>query len=289
MNEIWKKYAKKAIKDKMEKWVWSRVLDIYEEEQLKGKTQEFNTVDFNYQDKKYQLIDTPGHKKFIRSMIEGISEDVNIAILLVSMIDNEFEASFERGMMKEHLILARAVGIEYLIVVANKMDVIDWDEKKCKSKIKTITKYLVKNLKLKRENLSVVPISAFDGTGLVDMNGMPDWYKGKSFLKTLDDIPDKKRDQPKNLVVETTRIICDVTILYTKKSVVSLGFIGIVHFNGKESEFVVEKIKGKKFLRSGDDSKCILSLPKKENFCIGMRIILRKDDYTLGFGTVIKV
>ena len=55
------KLNKKRKKIKWKKWVWSRILDIYEEEMLRGKTNEFNEIDFNYQDKTYQLIDTPGH------------------------------------------------------------------------------------------------------------------------------------------------------------------------------------------------------------------------------------
>jgi len=37
-------------------------------------------------------------------------------------------------------IFTRAVGIENLILVANKMDLIDWDEKECKKKVTTITR-----------------------------------------------------------------------------------------------------------------------------------------------------
>jgi len=101
----------KAKADKMEGWVWARVLDIYEEEMSRGKTHEFDTITFENKcvESKplYQLIDTPGHKCFVRSMIEGISENVNIGVLMISMKDNEFTSSFGGGMLREHLILAR--------------------------------------------------------------------------------------------------------------------------------------------------------------------------------------
>jgi len=44
------KLNKKRKKIKWKKWVWSRILDIYEEEMLRGKTNEFNEIDFNYLD-----------------------------------------------------------------------------------------------------------------------------------------------------------------------------------------------------------------------------------------------
>lgn len=60
-------------------------------------------------------------------MIGGISERVHIACAVVSMLPNEFRAGLNGGMLKEHLTLARAIGLEHLIVLANKMDMIAWD------------------------------------------------------------------------------------------------------------------------------------------------------------------
>ena len=154
----------KAANEKMSKWVWARVLDIYEEEMVRGKTHEFTTIDFEHDEKKYQLIDTPGHQKFIRSMIEGISKDVNIAILLVSMLDNEFNSGFIKGTLKEHLLLAKSVGIEYLVIVANKMDLIQWNKDNCNKKINSVIKHIIKDLHWNKNNIRVVPISAFHGT-----------------------------------------------------------------------------------------------------------------------------
>ena len=280
----------KAKEDKMEKWVWSRVLDIYEEEMEKGKTHEYNTVDFNWNNEKYQLIDTPGHQKFVRSMIEGISDDVNIAMLLISMKDNEFESSFERGMLKEHLVLARAVGIEHLIVVANKMDLIEWDEKECKKKVLKVIKYLVKELGWVKQNLHVVPITAFDGVGLVDKEGIPEWYKGKSLMETLNDIPYSIRDNNvvHDGVSENNTFIVDLDILNTNGSIISLGYICVIHYNGLECEIIVDAIGGNKpFLRKGTHSRCSFTTKQNIKIATGTKIILRKNDYTVGFGKII--
>lgn len=59
-----KKIKDKAKQDQMEKWIWARILDIYEEETSRGKTHEFSEIGFTYNDKDYTLIDTPGHQKF---------------------------------------------------------------------------------------------------------------------------------------------------------------------------------------------------------------------------------
>lgn len=295
----------KAQQDGMEKWVWSRVLDIYEEEQLRGKTHQYATVEFKFGDKSYELIDTPGHKSFVRSMIEGISNaHVNIAVLLVSMLENEFESSFERGMLKEHLLLTKAVGIEHIVVLANKMDAIDWSEKLCKDKIKTITKYLVGDLQWDRSKLSVVPISAFQGVGLLDTKGCPDWYKGKSFIETLDSIPDvvpisneclaPKLPPPTNR--PTNRYTVDISVLNTGGLAITVGYNCIMHYDGNECEIVIEKIQGKTkvtdtvVLRNGSpQTKCVVQLMlTTEAIAANTRLIFRKDDYTVGYGTIIK-
>ena len=63
----------------------------YLERKQIGKTQQFSDIGFTYNDKDYTLIDTPGHQSFIRSMKSGISrEGVDIAVLMVSAIENEF-------------------------------------------------------------------------------------------------------------------------------------------------------------------------------------------------------
>jgi small GTP-binding protein len=275
----------KAQEDGASTCIYSRVLDIYEEEQERGKTYEFDTVTFNYKDKQYQLIDTPGHQKFVRSMIEGISQHVNIAVLLISMKENEFEAAFGSGMMKEHMVLCRAMGIEYMILAANKMDLIDWDEKRCKQKVMEVTKYLVKNLGWPKENLFVVPISAFQGIGLVDTVGIPEWYKGKSFLDTLDSLPDKPKEIITDLV-ESDRFVCEVNTFAIEGNIMTPGYLCIAHFNGQENEVTIEKIQGKPFLRGMEKAKCILKLPQKEKLAIGMRVIYRKGVNTVGYGRI---
>lgn len=276
------KIRTKAKLDGMEDWIYARILDIYDEEAIKGKTHEFDSILFEYNKKQYQMIDTPGHQKFIRSMIEGISQDVNIATLLISMKDNEFDSSFGGGSMKEHMLLARAIGIEYMVLITNKMDLIEWDEKKCKEKTMIITKYLVKELGWPKENLFVVPISAMDGTGLVDTVGLPDWYKGKSFLETLDSLPDRQKDSYGELI-ESNRFVCDITNFDT---IMTSSYKCIFHFNGLESESVLEKIQAKQFLRAGDKGKCIFNFPNKEFIAVGMRVILRKGENTVGFGKI---
>ena len=127
----------------MVKSKWARVLDIFEDEMLRGKTHEYVSIDFSYNDQKYELVDTPGHLIFIREMVEGIS-GVQIACLVVSMIDNEFEASFTKETLKEHMLIVKASGVEKVIILANKMDVINWSQDQLTNNCGQVSKFLKK-------------------------------------------------------------------------------------------------------------------------------------------------
>lgn len=78
------------------KWKWARVLDIFEEEMLRGKTHEFIDYSFTFENDKYLLIDTPGHKCYIRSMLCGLSlYPQSVGCLVISL--PEFESGWSRG------------------------------------------------------------------------------------------------------------------------------------------------------------------------------------------------
>ena len=165
----------------MTKWKYARILDIFEEEMARGKTHDFNEIELNYNNQQVILVDTPGHQSFVRAMINGISRNVNTAIILTSMIENEFESSFVRGMLKEHIILARCIGIENIIIVANKMDVIEWNQDIMNDRLKPLLTF-IKKIGLNTKNINIVPLSAWDGINLVDSINVPEWYKGKPLI-----------------------------------------------------------------------------------------------------------
>lgn len=277
-----------SLQRKCSKWQWSRVLDIYEEENVRSKTFEYSTVDFEWEDTTYKLIDTPGHGAFIRSMIQGISSDVNTSILLVSMIENEFESSFERGMLKEHLILARSVGIENLIIVGNKMDLIDWDEKVYNKNIDKVRKFL-KKLRWPEEFIHHIPVSAHTGIGLVDDSDTPEWWDYTPLLTTIKAIDTKRTDGVKGSLVMTDTVYAEVFFMELQGMIASKGYQFMVHCGLDEVPAVIEGIKGKAFVKQGEKAAVKISFDEEILVGKGSRIVLRKDTYTIGFGKVFKV
>ena len=281
------KIKEQAKKDKMEKWIWARILDIYEEEMSRGKTHEFNEISFNYNNKLYKMIDTPGHQGFIRSMISGISRDIDIGVLLVSVIDNEFQSSFDKGMLKEHLILSKAIGIKNLIVLINKMDLINWDQDKYNEKKKIIDEFLTY---INWDNKFFIPISAFSGIGLVDKIDLPNWYNGNSFIDCLDNIEEKIDRFDENEKFLSSKIVIRLNVINSLDSIISPGYSCIIHIDSNEYPITFKHIlNDKKFIKSNMKSKCIIEFSEKILVSENMKFILRKDDFTIGFGKVFKI
>jgi peptide chain release factor subunit 3 len=114
-----------------------------------GKTVETGRAYFETDTRRYTLLDAPGHKTYVPSMISGAAQaDVAILVRLVHPLDRlaltarqvisarrgEFETGFERGgQTREHAMLVKTAGVQRLVVVINKMDdpTVKWEKERC--------------------------------------------------------------------------------------------------------------------------------------------------------------
>ena len=276
----------KAIRDKKESQIYSRMTDIFEEEMEKGKTHEFNEIKFTYEGVDYNIIDTPGHQSFVRSMISGISRDVKSALVVISMKDNEFEASFGSGMLREHLSLAKAVGIENLIVVANKMGLIKWDKDVAAKQLILIKTYLIKELRWNPDKLKIIPVDSYSGVNLLDSGGAPDWIK-KPLFSAIRELPLIVKTETKKLIKITKMKIDGTIIQLPAKELFTKMYLCIAHYDGNETEVSVEQIEGKTFIKQTQNAIITFNLPEEITISVDCRIILRKNDMTIGFGKLL--
>lgn len=294
--------------------MWSRVLDIYTEEREKGKTHEFNLLSLEYQGEQYELIDTPGHKIYIRSLIEGMSlfnPNEVIAILVVSAAKGEFEAGWNGGQTKEDIILARSIGIKNMIVLVNKMDTVNWMENNYNN-IKNEIKPFIKNCKF--DTFTFIPISGYDGIGLIDLENMPSWYSeneaGFCLMDTIKSIVIKENITNTIDVVEEykqpsfKKMQVIIKILQLPSKIATIGFNCILHYDGEEYDVVfddvelIKKVPDKKpikFLKENDSGTIIIqtSIPiNKKNATTRKNtsnLIFRYGTITIGFGKIVKI
>ena len=93
-------------------------IDKTREERERGITIMASHVEYETENRHYAHIDCPGHQNYIKNMITGAAQ-MDGAILVVSAADGPQEQT------REHIILAREVGIPYIVVFLNKMDMVE--------------------------------------------------------------------------------------------------------------------------------------------------------------------
>src|SRR5881227_3799810 len=96
-------------------------IDKAPEEKARGITISIAHVEYQTENRHYAHVDMPGHADYIKNMITGAAQ-VDGAILVVSAADGPMAQT------REHVLLARQVGVPYIIVALNKADMVDDEE-----------------------------------------------------------------------------------------------------------------------------------------------------------------
>ncbi len=97
------------------------MIDKAPEERQRGITINVSHVEYETENRHYAHVDMPGHADYIKNMITGAAQ-VDGAILVVSATDGPMPQT------REHVLLARQVGVPYIVVALNKADVVEDEE-----------------------------------------------------------------------------------------------------------------------------------------------------------------
>jgi len=162
------KFEREAKQRNRDSWFLAFIMDTSEEERAKGKTVEVGRAFFVTEKNRYTILDAPGHKNYVPNMISGAAQ-ADVGVLVISARKGEFETGFEKGgQTREHALLAKTLGIQYLVVVINKMDdpTVEWAQdryEECVGKLKPFLKscgYVIKR------DVKFVPISGLTGANI---------------------------------------------------------------------------------------------------------------------------
>lgn len=96
-------------------------IDKAPEEKARGITINTSHVEYNTPDRHYSHVDCPGHADYVKNMITGAAQ-MDGAILVVSSADGPMPQT------REHILLARQVGVPYIVVFMNKVDMVEDEE-----------------------------------------------------------------------------------------------------------------------------------------------------------------
>jgi len=160
-------------------------IDSAPEERQRGITINISHVEYETDIRHYAHVDAPGHADYIKNMITGAAQ-MDGAILVVAATDGPMAQT------REHVLLAKQVGVPTLLVALNKADMVDDEE--IMELVELEVRELLSSQGFDGDNAPVVPVSA-----LKALEGDPAWTENiLTLMKAVDDfIPDPIRDKDK--------------------------------------------------------------------------------------------
>lgn len=151
------------------------LFDALEEEQEQGISIDTTRVNFEFDGRKFVLIDAPGHLEFLKNMTSGASE-ADLGILVVDCHQGV------RSQTERHLKILSVLGVPKVIVALNKIDQINYDQTAFET-VCAKTREIIESLGLVLED--IVPISALHGENITAPSSNLSWYLGQPLLPRL--------------------------------------------------------------------------------------------------------
>jgi elongation factor Tu len=131
-------------------------IDKAPEERQRGITINIAHVEYSTDKRHYAHVDAPGHADYIKNMITGAAQ-MDGAILVVAATDGPMPQT------KEHVLLARQVGVPYILVALNKSDMVDDEE--ILELVELEVRELLSSQEFDGDNAPVVRVSRAEGAG----------------------------------------------------------------------------------------------------------------------------
>src|SRR3978361_1027584 len=167
-------------------------IDKAPEERERGITISTAHVEYETEARHYAHVDCPGHADYVKNMITGAAQ-MDGAILVVAATDGPMPQT------REHVLLARQVGVPAIVVALNKCDMVDDEE--LIELVELEVRELLTEYEFPGDDLPVVRVAAFPA-----LNGDEKW--GESILELMNEVdefipqPEREIDKPFLMPVE---------------------------------------------------------------------------------------
>jgi len=165
------------------------VMDNLKEERERGVTIDLSHKQFKSKNFDVTIIDAPGHRDFIKNMITGASQ-ADVAYLVVAAADGVMAQTIE------HAALLKTFGVNQVAVIINKMDMVNYDQKKYET-VKKAVSDLLKSRGYKVEQINFIPAAALKGDNVAKKSTNMPWYTGPTVVEQIDLF--KEPEKPVNL------------------------------------------------------------------------------------------
>ncbi len=228
-----RKLKERATEMKKEGFEFAFFMDNLKEEQERGITIDLRYEKFDTKKYDVTIIDAPGHKDFVKNMITGTSQS-DAAVLVVAATDGVNEQT------REHVHLARTLGVKQLIILINKMDLVKWDQKKY-DEVKKQVSDLLTSVGYKLEGIPFIAAASYFGDNLVKKSANMPWYTGPTLLESFDLLkePEKLTNLPLRMPVQDVYSITGIGTVIVGKietGTMKVGQKVVVLPSGKQGE-----------------------------------------------------
>jgi elongation factor Tu len=237
-------------------------IDNAPEEKARGITIATSHVEYQTPNRHYAHVDCPGHADYVKNMITGAAQ-MDGAILVVSAADGPMPQT------REHILLARQVGVPYIVVFLNKVDMVDDPE------LLELVEVEVRDL-LSEYEFPGDDIPVITGSALKALEGDEE-YEAKiiELAETLDNYipePERELDKPFLMPVEDVFSITGRGTVATgriEQGIIKTGeTVEVVGIKDTDSTVVTGVEMFRKILdegRAGDNVGCLLRGTKRED------------------------
>ena len=238
-------------------------IDNAPEERERGITIATAHVEYQTENRHYAHVDCPGHADYIKNMITGAAQ-MDGAILVVSAADGPMPQT------REHILLARQVGVPYIVVALNKADMVDDEE--LLELVELEVRELLSYYEFPGDDVPVIRVSALNA-----LNGDAAASEGiLELMAAVDDyipVPDRDIDKPFLMPVEDVFSITGRGTVATgriERGIIKVGeTIELVGMTKETASTVVTGVEMfRKLLdegRAGDNVGCLLRGLKRED------------------------
>jgi elongation factor Tu len=167
-------------------------IDNAPEEKARGITIATAHVEYETKARHYAHVDCPGHADYIKNMITGAAQ-MDGAILVVAATDGPMPQT------REHILLARQVGVPYIVVALNKVDMVE--DAELLELVELEVRELLSKYQFPGDDLPIVRVSALGA-----LNGEEQWAKSVEDLMDAVDqyvpVPERVTDKPFLMPIE---------------------------------------------------------------------------------------
>src|SRR5712672_324579 len=161
---------------------------------LRAEREQGITIDVAYRyfstsRRKFIIADTPGHEEYTRNMATGAST-ADLAVILIDATKGLLPQT------KRHTFIASLLGIQYLLVAVNKMDLVAFSES---TFLQLERDFLALAERFGNFSVQCIPLSALEGDNLVTRSVHTPWYNGPTMLEHLETVDVKPASEMESL------------------------------------------------------------------------------------------